>query len=57
MISAKLVNLNLLKIISVYDVTGKILSRDSNYFVDGQVTKNVDSSVRTREVIITSVLQ
>ena len=68
MISAKLATLGLLKIklswntdydvmISVHDVTNKILSRDSNYIV-GVVTwpKFGNSSVSMRKVIITSIL-
>ena len=68
MISAKLATLGLLKIklswntdydvmISVHDVTNKILSRDSNYVV-GVVKwpKFGNSSVSMRKVIITSIL-
>ena len=66
MMSAKLDTLDLLKIeafsnksydiiISVYDVTNKILSRESNYIVD-MVTKFGISKISMREVLITSVL-
>ena len=66
MVSAKLDTLDLLKIeafsnksydiiISVHDVTNKILSRESNYIVD-MVTKFGISKISMREVIITSVL-
>ena len=66
MVSAKLDTLDLLKIeafsnksydiiISVYDVTNKILSRESNYIVD-MVTKFGISKISMREVLITSVL-
>ena len=66
MVSAKLDTLDLLKIeafsnksydiiISVYDVTNKILSRESNYIVD-MVTKFGISKISIREVLITSVL-
>ena len=62
---AKLATLGLLKIkvfpnkgcdiiISVYDVTSQILSRDSNYIVD--VVKFGNSSISVREVIVTSIL-
>ena len=65
MMSAKLATLGLLKIkvfwnkgydviISVHDVTNKILSRDSNYIVDVVMFSN--SSISMREVIITSIL-
>ena len=44
-------------IISVHDVTSKILSRDSNYIVDVVMwTKFGNSSVSMREVIVTSIL-
>ena len=63
--TAKLATLGLLKIkvfpnkgydiiISVYDVTSQILSRDSNYIVD--VVKFGNSSISVREVIVTSIL-
>ena len=66
MVSAKLDTLDLLKIeafsnksydiiISVHDVTNKILSRKSNYIVD-MVTKFGISKISMREVLITSVL-
>ena len=66
--SAKLATLGLLNIklfwnkgyivISyVYDVTNKILSRDSNYIVEVTMwPKFGNSSISMREVIITSVL-
>ena len=41
-------------IIPVYDVTNKILLRDSNYIIDVVMCGN--SSVSMREVIITSIL-
>ena len=45
-------------IISVDDVTNKILSRDSNYIVDVVMwPKFGNSSISMREVIITSILQ
>ena len=68
MMSAKLATLGLLKIkvfwnkgydviISVHDVTNKILSRDSNYIVDVVMwPKFGNSSISMREVIITSIL-
>ena len=68
MISAKKVTPGLLKvkvfwnkgydvIISVHDVTNKILSRDSNYIVDVVMwPKFGNSSISMREVIITSSL-
>ena len=68
MMSAKLATLSLLKlkvfwnkgyddIISVYDVTNKILSRDSNYIVEVVMRpKFGNSSVSMREVIITLIL-
>ena len=68
MISAKIVTPGLLKItvfwnkgydviISVDDVTNKILSRDSNYIVDVVMwPKFGNSSISVREVIITSIL-
>ena len=44
-------------IISVHDVTNKILSRDSNYIENGVMwAKFGNSSISMREVIITSVL-
>ena len=44
-------------IISVHDVTSKILSRDSNYIVDVVMwPKFGNSSISMREVIITSIL-
>ena len=44
-------------IISVHDVTNKILSRDSNYIVDVVMwPKFGNSSISMREVIITSIL-
>ena len=44
-------------IISVHDVTNKILSRDSNYIVDLVIwPKFGNSSISVREVIITSIL-
>ena len=66
--SAKLATLGLLNIkvfwnkgyiaiIYVYDVTNKILSRDSNYIVEVTMwPKFGNSSTSMREVIITSVL-
>ena len=68
MMSAKMATLGLLKIkvfwnkgydviISVHDVTNKILSRDSNYIVDVVMwPKFGNSSISMREVIITSIL-
>ena len=68
MMSAKMATPGLLKItvfwnkgydviISVDDVTNKILSRDSNYIVDVVMwPKFGNSSICIREVIITSVL-
>ena len=67
MMSAKMATPGLLKItvfwnkgydviISVDDVTNKILSRDSNYIVDVVMwPKFGNSSISMREVIITSV--
>ena len=67
--SAKMATLGLLKItvfwnkgydviISVDDVTNKILSRDSNYIVDVFMwPKFGNSSISMREVITTSILQ
>ena len=67
-ISAKMAILGLLKIkvlwdkgydviIHVHDVTHKVLSRDSNYFVDAVMwSKFGNSSISMIEVIITSVL-
>ena len=44
-------------IISVNDVTNKILSRNSSYIVDGVMwPKFGNSSISMREVIITSIL-
>ena len=44
-------------IYSVYDVTDKILSLDSNYIVDVVMWPTFDnSSICKREVIITSIL-
>ena len=44
-------------IYSVYDVTKKILSDDSNYFLDVVIWPKFGySSVFTREVIITTIL-
>ena len=43
--------------ISVYDVTNKILSRDSNDIVDVVMwSEFVNCSISMREVIITSIL-
>ena len=68
MISTKLATPGLLKIkvfwskgydviISVHDVTNKILSHDSNYIVDVVLwPKFGNFSVSMREVIITSIL-
>ena len=68
MMSAKLATPGLLKIkifqnkgydviIPDYDVTNKILSRDSNYIVDVVMwSKFGNSSISIREVIITSIL-
>ena len=68
MMSAKMATPGLLKItvfwnkgydfiISVDDVTNKILSRDSNYFVDVVMwPKFSNSSISMREVIIASIL-
>ena len=68
MMSAKMAALGLLKvkvfwnkgydvIISVHDVTNKILSRDSNYIIDVVMwPKFGNSSISMREVIITSIL-
>ena len=45
-------------IISIYDFTSKILSRDSNHTVDVVLcSKFCDSSISTREVITNSILQ
>ena len=69
MMSAKMATPGLLKItvfwnkgydviISVHDVTNKILSRDSNYIIDVVMwPKFGNSSISMREVIITSILQ
>ena len=66
--SAKMATLGLIKIklfwnqvydviISVHDVTVKILSRDSNYIVDVVMWPKFDnSSISMREVILTSIL-
>ena len=59
--SAKSTSLGLLKIMAfwnkVYDVTNKILPRDSNYIVDFVMwPKFGNCSISMREVIITSVL-
>ena len=68
MMSGKLATLDLLKIrvfwnkgydviISVHDVTNKILSRDWNYIVDVVMWPKFDnSSISMREVIITKIL-
>ena len=68
MMSAKMATPGLLKIkvfwnkgydviISVHDVTNKILSRDSNYNVNVVMWPNFgNSSISVREVIITSIL-
>ena len=68
MMSAKMATLGLLKIkvfwnkgydviISVHDVTNKILSRDSNYIVDVFMwPKFGNCSISMREVITTSIL-
>ena len=68
MMSTKLATLDFLEIkvfwskgydviISVHDVTNKILSRDPNYIVDMVMwPKFVNSSSSLREVIITSIL-
>ena len=68
MMSAKLATPGLFKIkifwnkgydviIPVYDVTSKIVSRDSNYIVDMVMwPKFGNSSISMREVIITSIL-
>ena len=67
--SAKLATLGLLEIkvfrnkcydviISAYDVTNKVLSRDSNYFVDMVMWPKFGySSISMKEVIITSILK
>ena len=67
MMSVKMATLGLLKIkvfwnkdydviISVYDVTSKILSNDSNYIVNVVMRpKFRNSSISTREVIIPSI--
>ena len=69
MMSAKMATLGLLKIkvfwnkgydviISVHDVTNKILSSDSNYIIDVVMwPKFGNSSISMREVIITSILK
>ena len=68
MMSSKLATLGLLKrkvfwnkgydvITSVYDVTNKVLSRESNYTVDMVMwPKFGNSNISMREVIITSIL-
>ena len=68
MMSAKMATLDLLKvkvfwnksydvITSAYDVTKKILSRDSKYIVDAVMwLKFGNSTISMREVIITSIL-
>ena len=68
MMSAKMATPGLLKItvfwnkgydviISVHDVTNKVLSRDSNYNVNVAMwSKFGNSSISVREVIITSIL-
>ena len=68
MMSAKMATPGLLKIkafwnkgydviISVHDVTNKLLSRDSNYIVDVVVwPKFGNYNISMREVIITSIL-
>ena len=67
MMSVKMATLGLLKIkvfwnkdydviVSVYDVTSKILSYDSNYIVNVVMwPKFGNSSISTREVIIPSI--
>ena len=69
MISVKLATLDLLKlkvfwnigydvIVPVNDVTNKISSRVSNYFVDKVMwSKLGNPSISMREVIVTSILQ
>ena len=69
MMSAKLATLRLLKIKifwnkgydvinPVYDVTNKVLSRDSNYIVDVMMwPKFGHSSISMREVIVTSIIK
>ena len=69
MMSAKLATLDLLKIkifwnkgydviTSVYGVTNKVLSRDSNYIVDVMMwPKFGHSSISMREVIVTSTIK
>ena len=61
MMSAKLANPGLFKVKIFrnkgYDVTNKILSRDSNYIVDlVMLPKFGNSSISIGEVIITSIL-
>ena len=68
MMSAKMATLGLLKlkvfwnkgygvIISVYDITNKILSRDSNYIVNVVMwPKFGNSSISMREVVVTLIL-
>ena len=66
MISTKLAALGVLKfwkngydvIVSVHDVTNRILSLDSNYIVDVVLwPKFGNSSISVTEVLITSILQ
>ena len=69
MVSAKLITLSVFKIkafwyygydliISVHDVTNKILLRDSIYIADAVMwPKFGNSNISMREVIITSILQ
>ena len=68
MMSAKMTTLGLLKIkeflnkdygiiFSVYDITNKILSRESNYIVDVVMWQKFgNSSISVKEVVITSIL-
>ena len=68
MMSAKLASLSLLKkkvfwnksyyiLVSVHDVTNKILLRDSNYIVNVVIwSKFGDSGTSNKEVIIMSIL-
>ena len=68
MVSAKMATLGLLKIkifwykgydviIFVYDVTNKILSRDSNYIIDVAMWQKFGNfSISMRKVIIISIL-
>ena len=65
MTSEKMATLGLLKekvfwskVISVQDVTNKIISRDSNYIADVVIwSKFGNYSISMREVIITSILE